>query len=275
MTDTVICLDVDGTLVDDRGRIHPRDVRILSADRRVTFVVATGRLLPSLRSTFEANDLFAGRPIPLPLVLQNGAALYHPDERLHAHYPFSAPTQTALIDAMHAHRQVAYLLFSLSEVHVLWPTSLARDIIRRFDLDARPFRRASRRTQFTKAICIARSAQQLEPFAATIAELHLETSYSIPTVFEITRPGVDKGRGLTTLLAALSLGDLRIVAVGDGGNDLPLFEAADLALAPATSAANIRDRADGVVDPDACGLLTPVLEIAGLDAIAGHDRSFC
>jgi hypothetical protein len=270
MTDTVICLDVDGTLVDDQGRIHPRDVDILTTDRRVTFILTTGRLLPSLSRTLERNDLFADRPIPLPLVLQNGAALYRPDETLCAHYPFSTPTQTALIDAMQAHRQVAYLLFSLSEVRVLWPTPLARGLIKRFDLDARPLRQADRRRAFTKAMCIAESPRLLEPFAAAIAGLDLEASYSIPTVFEITGPGIDKGRGLTTLLAALSLSDARIVAVGDGGNDLPLFQAADLALAPSTSPAKIRDQADGVIDTAAGGLLAPVLEAAGLDAVAGR-----
>jgi hydroxymethylpyrimidine pyrophosphatase-like HAD family hydrolase len=89
-------------------------------------------------------------------------------------------------------------------------------------------------------------------------------------LFEMTRAGVDKGRGLNTLLTVLSLSDARILAVGDGGNDLPLFEAADLALAPATSQANVRAQADLVVDADACGLLAPVLEAAGLDPPAGE-----
>jgi hydroxymethylpyrimidine pyrophosphatase-like HAD family hydrolase len=117
-------------------------------------------------------------------------------------------------------------------------------------------------------MCIAESPQLLQTFAADVIELELEASYSIPTVFEITSPGVDKGRGLTTLLPALSLNDPRIVAVGDGGNDLPLFEVADLALAPSTSPATVRDQADGVVDTEACGLMAPVLEIVGLDVAA-------
>jgi 5-methyltetrahydrofolate--homocysteine methyltransferase len=273
MTDSVICLDVDGTLVDHRGRIHPRDVEILTVERRATILLATGRLLPSLRRTLERNNLFADGPIPLPLVLQNGAALYRPDETLYARYPFPEGTQAALIDAMQAHPQVAYLLFSLSEVYVLWPTPLARGLIKRFALDARSFTEASRERAFTKAMCIAESEQLLEPFVADVAELSLEASYSIPTVFEMTRAGVDKGRGLATLLPALSLSDARIVAVGDGGNDLPLFDAADLALAPSTSPLHIRDRADGVIDADACGLLAPVLEAAGLAAAASRGRS--
>jgi hypothetical protein len=261
--DTIICLDVDGTLTDHQGRIRPEDAEILASDRRASFVLATGRLLPSLRRTFAENNLFADRPIPLPMVLQNGAALYKPGERLEDHYPFPAQTQAALIDAMETHRRIAYLLFSLSEVHMLWPTPLAQEILRRFDLDAQTFDQASRQKRFTKAICVADDPGAVEDFASSIAGLALETSYSIPTVFELTRAGIDKGRGLLTLLDALGLDEASIVTVGDGGNDLPMFDVADLALAPDTSPKAIQERADHVVEATPGGLLTPVLRIAG------------
>ncbi len=181
MANTIICLDVDGTLRNHEG-IHPRDAKLLTNDNSVPFVLATGRLLPSLRWTFEKNGLFADEPIPLPLVLQNGAALYRPGERLEASYPFPSRTQAALIDVMEEHREAAYLLFILSEVHLLWSTPLVRAILHRFDLEARPFDQASRQERFTKAICVADDPETVDGFASDVADLDLETSYSIPTV---------------------------------------------------------------------------------------------
>ncbi len=87
-------------------------------------------------------------------------------------------------------------------------------------------------------------------------------------MFELTRAGVDKGHGLLTLLDALGLDDVRIVAVGDGGNDRPMFDVADLSLAPATSPRAIQEHADHVVEPEVNGLLAPVLRIAGLSCDA-------
>ena len=71
----IVCLDFDGTLVDDEGRIHPADVEILANERSVAFVPATGRPLHAVRRAFERHGLFAGGPIPFPLIVENGAAV--------------------------------------------------------------------------------------------------------------------------------------------------------------------------------------------------------
>ena len=80
MADTslpIVCLDFDGTLVDEEGHIHPYDVEILAEERHdVVFVPATGRPLHAVRRAFERHGLFADRPVPLPMVLENGAAVY-------------------------------------------------------------------------------------------------------------------------------------------------------------------------------------------------------
>ena len=73
MLTPIICLDFDGTLVDKQGYIHPQDVEILSAPGDAIFVPATGRPLHSVRKVFARNGLFTGQPIPLPLILDNGA----------------------------------------------------------------------------------------------------------------------------------------------------------------------------------------------------------
>ena len=263
MPKLVLCFDFDGTLVDGGGRIHPRDVEILGSEIPVTLVPATGRPLHAVRHTFERHGLFADRPVPFPLVLENGAAVYEADERLRAQHPFVPDVQDALVKAMRAAPQVTFLLFSLNTVRMLWPSETGWQMVRRFALSTRPFSwEDGANASLTKVVSIAETPGPLRAFAAETADLALERAYSLPTVLEFTRVGVDKGRGLADLLGERSAG-MRLVVAGDGENDLPLFDLADLSFAPEDSPAAIKARADHVVDVSENGLLAPILRIVG------------
>jgi len=54
----IICFDLDGTLFDPQGRIHSRDIVILTSESEINFIIATGRSLQSVRAMFTKNDLF-------------------------------------------------------------------------------------------------------------------------------------------------------------------------------------------------------------------------
>ncbi len=264
MSIPIICFDFDGTLVNSERRIHPSDVEILTTERRAVFIPATARLLPSVRRIFEWNNLFINQPISLPLVLQNGALLYSPTEILQAQFPFPDEVQTALIEVMMSHPQATFWLYTATEVYELWPTPATREMAQRFNVDLQPLTSASLAQQFTKAVCLASTFQPVEVFAAKIAGLNLEQCYSLPTVLEINRIGVDKGYGLTTLLDILNLSDADIIAAGDGENDLPLFDLAQLSFAPNTSPTTVCARADHVITVAETGLFTPILRAVGL-----------
>lgn len=265
MPTPIICFDFDGTLVDSQGRIHPRDLEILAGERRAIFIPTTGRPLHSVRHAFEQNRLFVGQPIPFHLVLQNGATVYWPGEVLYAQHPFPPDVQAALIDAAQGYPQVTFLLFSLDEVHVLWPNEVGMAMARRFALDTRPFVQSGVDQRFTKLMGIARAPEPLQAFVNEISRLVLERSHSLPTVLEINSAGVNKGRVLTTLLEDLGLGRAHVLAAGDGENDLPMFDLATLTFSPDTSPRGIRARADHVINVRETGLLAPILQEAGLE----------
>ena len=260
----VICFDFDGTLVDGEGRIHPRDVEILGSETPLTFVPATGRPLHAVRHTLERHGLFADRLIPFPLVLENGAAVYEAGEKLHTQHPFVPDVEGALVRAMLSAPRVTFLLFSLNTVRMLWPSEAGWKMVRRFALSTRPFslEEEGADAPLTKVVSIAETPEPLRAFAAETADLALERAYSLPTVLEFTRVGVDKGRGLADLLGERPAGT-RLVVAGDGENDLPLFDLVDLSFAPEDSPAAIKARADHVVDVSENGLLAPILRIVG------------
>ncbi len=75
-------------------------------------------------------------------------------------------------------------------------------------------------------------------------DLHL--AYSEPIYLEITQPGVNKGNALKRLAAYLNVPLERIVVMGDGGNDISMFEVAGLAIAMGNAAPEVKAAADVV-----------------------------
>lgn len=256
----MICFDFDGTLVDEEARIHPADVEVLATERSVRFVPATGRPLHAVRRTFERHGLFVDGPIPFPMVLENGAAVYAENEVLRSRTSIDPDLQDALMGAVLSSEGVSFLLFGLDEVRTLRPNEILKAMVRRFDLDVRPFEPGGEML-LGKVAAVSDDPGVLREFDARISGLPLERTYSLPTVLELSTVGVHKGRGLRTLLEdSPEHAGAEVVAVGDGENDLALFDLATLSYAPEDSPPAIQARADRVLDVRKRGLLAPILE---------------
>ena len=262
---TIVCIDFDGTLVDHEGRIHPADVEILGGERSVSFVPATGRPLHSVRRTLERHGLFVDEKIPFPLVLENGSAVYGAYEEVLRQRSFEPELQDELMRAVRAAVRTSALLFSLDSARTLRADDALRALVRRFDLDARSFDPDEGLPQpLCKIGVTAQDLEALRAFQSEISGLPLEQTYSLPDMLEVAPVGVHKGLGLTDLLETAGRVDSRVVVVGDGENDLALFDRADLSFAPESSPPAIQARADRVIDSGEEGLLTPILrEIQG------------
>ena len=257
---TIVCFDFDGTLVDDAARIHPSDVAVLRDERSVSFVPATGRPLHAVRRTFERHGLFVGGPVPFPMVLENGAAVYGENETLRSQTSFDPDLQSALMQAVLSSEEASFLVFGLDEVRTLRPGETLRALVRRFDLDTTPFEPDSGRP-ISKVAAVTEDPGMLHHFRARTSDLTLERTDSLPNVLELAPVGVHKGRGLRSLLeASPEHRGARVVVAGDGENDLSLFDFADLSFVPEDSPPAIRDRADRVLDVRERGLLVPILE---------------
>ena len=192
--------------------------------------------------------------------MENGAAVYLENEVLRSQRSFEPDLQEALMEICLAATSLKFLIYSLNEVHVLRPDESLRAMVRRFDLETQPFESGDARTiSISKVAATAADLETLRAFAAEVAELPLERTYSLPDVLEITPVGVHKGGGLMTLLNGTEYGDLEIVVAGDGENDLALFDLATLKFAPLSSPPAIQARADRVIDLDEEGLLAPIL----------------
>jgi hydroxymethylpyrimidine pyrophosphatase-like HAD family hydrolase len=119
----VLCFDLDGTLLDKEQRIHPADAAFLQSSQRAWLVPTTRRPLHSVKRTFFRHRLFPSAPLPFPLVLQNGAVLYGPSEKVLEHQVFEEGIQGALIDLFKTMPFLTFYLIGLDSIQVLWPDS--------------------------------------------------------------------------------------------------------------------------------------------------------
>lgn len=85
---------------------------------------------------------------------------------------------------------------------------------------------------------------------------------------DVVPAGIDKAVGLRSLLAHLGLDAPRLLSLGDGENDLPVFAMADRAVAVANAAAVVRQSADVVAPlPASQGFLWATRPLVGEPAM--------
>ena len=262
MSKSILCFDLDGTLVNEKGEIHPCDVAILSRpDSLALFIPCTGRLLPAVRRLFARHNLFSTSLIPLPLVLQNGAALYVPGETLFSSRFFSKAYSRFLIDQILDLPEVTFLIFTENLVYGQWITDFAQTLLLRFDLEVEPFHSAQN-IQISKLMAISEDHELLMEVAQITNKSGIEQTYSLSTILEISPAGVDKGSGLRILLEELDLWGQELIVAGDGGNDLSLFDLTPYTYAPDTAPPIIKAQAAQLINVSETGLLEPMLTYA-------------
>jgi HAD superfamily hydrolase (TIGR01484 family) len=262
MSQPILCFDLDGTLVDAAGRIHPNDVKLLAAERPpALFIPCTGRPLDSVRRTFAQNGLFSAVNVPFPLVLQNGSLILGEREARLAYLPFDDTLQKELIDCAGEFPQLTFLFLSEQETHRLGAHPFGLAAARKFEFTPSPFGADSQETAFSKVMCISQSALALAAVARRVEALPVEADYSMPTIFEITPKAVNKGLGVKRLLRLLQRDGDPFWAAGDGENDLALFSFAARSFAPRTAPEAIRQIVSHVVDVPRKGLLAPMLAV--------------
>lgn len=65
---------------------------------------------------------------------------------------------------------------------------------------------------------------------------------------DVLPPGLDKGMGLDGALGSIGFRGARVVAIGDGENDLPMFDRASMGLAVGNAVQVLKDAADEVLE---------------------------
>ena len=261
----IICFDLDGTLVNEQGKIHAHDIELLNRhDLPIQIIAATGRSLESVRATFHKNGLFLNQAIPFPLILLNGAFTCLPGETPSTYIPFENSIQKQLIALAGEYKQISYLFLAAAEVNMLYPNPFGIAGADKYEFRLSPYDFETGQNRFCKVMCLSDRPENLAEIAAAVKDLPVSTAYSMSTIFEISPPGVNKGSSLLALLKEMGLQDVPLYTAGDGENDLELLKLARLSFAPQTALPVVKQAANQIIDSAQSGLLTPLLDAAGV-----------
>lgn len=256
----VLCMDIDGTLIDADEQVHPQDIQVLQHfPPEVQPILTTGRILHSAKGVLQENGLFKQPCLPLPGVFMNGGAAYLPQEQLCIEHAFAQNARQALLQLSQAFPNSAFTFFSASEVHLVNPTPFAQHISRLHYLDARETAPKDLPERIIKVMVLEEDPQILNQIKAHTENWEAEMAFSLPYAYEINPPGITKANTLTRLLAVLGLKKLPIYIVGDAENDLSLFRLARRSFAPDTAHPTVLHQADQIIPRGANGLLEPIL----------------
>lgn len=240
---SLLVLDVDGTILDSSHALRPRVVHAVRAARAAGLVVtlATGKLLPSVRSLIDAMGLDG------PQITVNGAATLDARSGAALRFcPLMPANVRAVVETVRAaDPDILVTYFTVDNIYMDHPHPGAR-ILDEYgegppllvpDLLSGDLPPAAK-------ILLSGSPQQLASLRERVTPLLAERvsiTTTTPDFLEFFDFAAGKGLALAALRETLHLPREAIIAVGDGENDVPLLQEAGLAVAMGNAAPTLRE----------------------------------
>jgi hydroxymethylpyrimidine pyrophosphatase-like HAD family hydrolase len=264
----LVVTDLDGTLSDADERIHPASVRAIRALEAggIPVLVATGRRPRMAGTVLEAAGLVG------PTVVLDGAlGVDLRDGGVFHRVAFPARAARGVLDAYTAAGLSPCVYVDRPDADLVvgqhpstHPDHLAR---------AGPWAATDdlRRVVATEPVyafaVVGRPAPVLEPVLDAVgpagsASIVHDLVYGGWTI-QVRPPRISKWSGVLAYCALRGIDPGRVLAVGDGANDIELLEGAAVACAVTTAAPAVLARADHVLDPPASGGWAAVLDLVG------------
>ncbi|HBF40025.1 MAG TPA: phosphoglycolate phosphatase [Firmicutes bacterium] len=207
MSYKILATDIDGTITDEKGRIHLKAVEWIRKleDKGVKVILVSGRPLPFL----ESLSLFVGTSGPL--IAENGAVV-------------NIDGQTKLLGDPQLAKDALFVLKSAGIPIALDIDNAYRQVDISIRLDADP-----------------------KEISTVIQERNLPVSILVTNVMlHLVDKRVSKGGTLSKVLKDMGIMPSEVVVSGDSYNDLPLFEIGAFNLAVANAAEALQSKANRV-----------------------------
>ncbi len=254
-----ILLDLDGTLVNSEGHVHPETLEALreASDRGVVVMVATGRSTIATMPVLDVLDL------PTPAVVFNGAGIYcRTQGRMLEERLLSERIMDQVHDYLERSGDLAVFMCALEKfsrkpnsdaevaalaglhkIQELEPNSLRgiENVMRVTFLSSRHKDSHEYHGELEEAI---KGPSYRTHFSLSLLPRYADSPYQVADVHP---PCLGKAEALRYLEETYGIPAARVVAVGDAYNDYPMVQAAGLGVCMGNGVAGLQRRADRVI----------------------------
>lgn len=246
-SDYLLCTDLDGTLVDSRGRIDGPDLTALERARQAGVSVAfmTGRPAPEALQLLREADLCG------IVAVSNGAALYdvRTGRALSPQVKLQGSEARNVLSAIDSSLPGSWVGADLGGQVVVEP-----DFVTTVNVAWSHVERADTREHIQRVgalkLLVATPNGSIDTAGAALHEAlqgSAEVTRSTSHFLEVSPRAVDKGRALGEIARLLGIAVTSTAAIGDMPNDIPMLRSAALSAAPADAHPLVRHVADVVV----------------------------
>lgn len=254
MSIKLIAIDLDGTLLNDAGKILPNSIKILKniSKNGVKVVLATGRPLVSVKPFLHILGL--DNQEDQYVITFNGSVIENTQGKTIAQKTFDfqtfvdfelwaekiqlynqLETQTSLYTTSN--------LIPIDGAHESWKNKLPIRVIALHDLIDMP---KDKKPEMLKIMAVA-DKERLDKIQKNIPKSltdKLNPIRSEPVYLDFAAPNVDKGWALKQLSEYLHLSPNEVMALGNADNDIPMVQFAGTGVAMEESTPNLLKVAD-------------------------------
>ncbi len=261
----LLVVDVDGTLVDRHGTISDEDKKALARTRAlgVKVSLSTGRIIKACLTILEQLSLDGYH------IFFDGALVSNPSQSTEVYSrPIKKEVVRQAVDFARANN--IYLELYSRDCFFAERQNWSDEVHRRF-FRVEPtfvdFTGIWERERIIKAEMVVHNQEERRKTELFQDRFRPSLRFSIarspayPEIdfINVIDPGVSKGEALKALASFLGVPISRVIAIGDGLNDIPLLEAAGLAVAMGNAFPEVKKVADCItLDVDHGGLAAAI-----------------
>ena len=269
MSNTLFVSDLDGTLLPSKKELSDAQTETLNhlIDSGLQFTVATARSIQAV------NVLLKNVHLNLPAITLGGSLVTRPEVREHLLYrSLARGTAEELLSSLHRRGILPFVAATDNQRDWAFYSQSASAAAQWY-IDEKKAYGDPRLCWYDHpgevlgtdilSITVFVERGELKELTNDAAQvegnrLHAMPMRHFPGWYEVTlsHPQVDKGRALGDLRRLWNTNWDRVIAFGDDVNDLPLFEAADHAVAVGNAAPQVLAKADQVIgDNESCSVI--------------------
>lgn len=262
----LVCVDMDGTLLDSSKKIKKRNIEVIrKADKLgVKVVLTTGRGYPFAKKFRKEMG------ISTPIIASNGAYIVDGHEVMMKNV---IPIETAntILDVMNRHKVKTFI--HTTEDIVYRKKDISRFLAKKFfgdsikEIDSFEGGLKDNKDNLLKFVGISISSKKIDKVKKVLRKIdNVEVVSSSKFNCEVMIKGSSKGEAVRMMAEKYNIKQEEIMCIGDNENDLSMLQYAGCAVAMGNGTKEVKDIADYITSSNNnCGVAQAIEKLILID----------